>query len=309
MENNSKTNEVFNAGIAAAKSFEIDGVPAVLVPAGANVKTFEELTHRDRPQRTIANKHMRGTQQFLNYYNRFANEESTIYVDVDNAKFRAVIDHFGYSEDTDNGDHIVNYTCPETEEWQFWKKMDKQWMSQDDLSEFLQDHHLQIIKPSPQMFSVQEKDVVFDKLPDGAQMLEIAKTLSVNSDSAITSGKNMHNGAMKFEYNENINGVAGAKGEFEIPTYFVIGVELFKDGNAYLILCRFKYRKDGPKLSLRFEMVRPHKTHEHAVRDVIDQIQNGKLIEQDPEAESKTTTESGVVPGSKMKTGQLYEIV
>ena len=306
MENTTKTSDVFNAGIAAAKPFDIDGIPAVLVPHGAQVKTFEELLTLDAPRRTISNKQMRTTQQFLNYFNRFANEESTIYVDVDNAKFKAVIDHFGYGGHTDNADHVVNYTCPETKEWEFWKKMNEQWMSQDQLSEFLQDHHLQIIKPSPEMFSVPEKDVVFDKLPDGTDMLEIAQTLSVTSASAITSGKNMHNGSMKFEYNEEINGTAGVKGNFEIPTYFVIGVELFKDGNAYLILCRFRYKKEGPHLKLRFEMVRPHKTHEHAVRDVINQIQNGKPAPPDSTDETAAPTTE---PGTFMKTGYLYEIV
>lgn len=305
MESN-KTSEIFNTGMMAGKSFEIEGVPAVLVPAGAKVETFENLLVRDKPLRTVASRQMRTTQQFVDYFNRFANDESTIYVDVDKASFRGVIDHYGYDLNTNNSDHIVNYACPETKEWEFWKKMDGQWMSQDQLSEFLQDHHLQIIKPSPDMFSVPEKDVVFDKLPDGADMLEIAQTLSVTSASAITSGKNMHNGSMKFEYNEEINGTAGAKGNFEIPTYFVIGVELFKDGNAYLILCRFRYKKEGPHLKLRFEMVRPHKTHEHAVRDVIDQIQNGKPAPLDSTDETEVPTTE---PGTFMKTGYLYEIV
>ena len=302
MEKKAETKEVFNAGLSAAKAFEIAGVPAVLVPEGASVSTFEKLLTRDKPLRTVANPTLRSTQQFVDYFNRFANEDSTIYVNVDAAKFKGVIDHFG-ANDTNNGEHTLTYTCPETEEWQQWKRMNSEWMSQEQLSEFLQDHHLQIIKPTPEMFKVQEQDVVFDKLPDGAKMLEIAQTLAVTSNSAITSGKNLHNGAMKFEYNEDIEGRAGAKGEFEIPTYFVIGVELFKDGKAYLILCRFRYRKDGPNLRLRFEMVRPHKTHEHAVRDVINQIQNGKTVE-DPETGEITVDER-----TKMKCGHLYEIV
>ena len=300
---NTETKDIFNAGLSAAKSFEIEGVPAVLVPEGATVKTFDELTERYTPLRTKACRTMRTTQEFLNYYNRFANDESTIYVDVENAKFKGVIDHYGFDNATDNQDHTVIYTCPETDEWQNWKNKNGKWMSQDELSEFLQDHCLQIVKPTPEQFTVQEHDVVFDKLPDGAQMVQIAQTLSVTSNSAITSGKNMHNGAMKFEYNEDIEGRAGAKGEFEIPTYFVIGVELFKDGRAYLILCRFKYRKDGSRLAIRYEMVRPHKTHEHAVRDVINHIKNGNTITDVATGEEATET------GTKMITGYIYEIV
>lgn len=297
MTDKTDTQTALAAGIALAKPFEIQGVPAVLVPENATVKTFESLL--PAPLRTTQQVQVRSTEHFIAYFNRFASDNSTIYATVDSAKFKGVIDHHGNGL-TDNSDHSVVYTCPETEEWQNWKKNSGEWMTQTAFAEFLQDHHLQIIKPTAEQFEPDELDVVFEKLPNGARMIEVAKTLEVNSKSAITSGQNLHNGSLKFEYNEDITGTAGgANGSFEIPIYFVIGVELFKDGKGYLILCRLKYRKQGPELKLQYELIRPNKTHEAAVKDVIEHIRTGKT---DPET-------GEIIDSSGMEKGYLYEVV
>lgn len=297
MEKQTDIQAAITAGQAMGKPFNVEGVEAVLIPEGSQLKTLEHLQELDHPRRIKRTITTRSADQFVSYFNRYANYDSTVYVDVDDAQFTGEIDHHG--ELATHNDHKVVYTCPETDEWKRWKRLSNEWLSQELFAEFLQDQHLQIYKPTGAEFQPEEMDVVFDNLPDGARMLEIAKTLQVTSNSSITSGKNMHNGSMKFEYNDDVDGRAGAKGEFEIPTYFVIGVELFKDGKGYLMLCRLKYEKRGSEIKLRYELVRPHKTHERAVRDVIERIRDGKV-----------DTESGeLIEGSGIKTEYLYEVV
>lgn len=295
--NNAK--EILNAGTALAKPFEIANVPAVLVPEGAGVQTFEKLLELDHPRHTQKIVKTRNTEQFINYFNRFCNGDSSIYINVDDATFTGIIDHHG-TDTPAYGYHNVTYACPETKEWQAWQNNNEKWMSQTAFAEFLEEHHLQIFKPSPEQFKPEELDVNFDKLPDAAHMLEIASTLEIRSKSNIKSGQNLRNGAIKFEYIDEVEGSAGAKGEFEIPTYFVIGVELFKEGKGYLILCRLKYRKQGPDISLRYDLVRPHKTHEHAVQDIIDRIKNGAP---DPENDGE------FLPSTNAETQHIYEII
>lgn len=293
-QNNIKA--AIEAGQALGQPFEIEGVPAVMIPTGAKLETLERLQELDRPRRVKRIVTVRSADQFVSYFNRYANEDSTVYVNVDNATFSGEIDHHG--KQAAHGDHLIKYTCPETKEWQRWKQEDSTWMGQTEFAEFLQDQHLQIYKPTPEEFQPEELDVAFDKLPDATRMLEIAKTLEITSKSNVTSGQNLQNGAIKIEYTDEVEGRAGAKGEFEIPVYFVIGVELFKEGKGYLMLCRLKYRKEGPIIKLRYELVRPHKTHERAVRDVIERIRDGE------------TDETGaLIEMSGVATEHLYEVV
>lgn len=294
------TEAAIAAGQLLGKSFIIEGtdVPAVMVPRDGNLKTLENLQELDKPRHIKATRQLRNVDDFIEYHNRFSNDESTILVEVDKANFISILDHHSPTE-AQHGYHKAEYRCPETDEWQNWKEMDKKGMSQEEFASFLESNHLQVIKPVSGQFTPEELDVVQDKLPTGTDMLEIAKTLQITESSNITAATNLHNGAVKIDYQEEINGNAGANGSMEIPTYFVIAPQLFKDGQRYLILCRFKYRKRGPKLALYYELVRPHKSHEAAVKDVINAIRFGRT-----EGEGEATTE---YPG--MARGHLYEVV
>lgn len=298
MNEHNNIEAALKAGQAMAKPFEVEDVPAVLVPEGAKLETLEHLQELKHPRHIQKTQTVRSVDDFINYFNRFANIDSSIYAQIDNAKFTGVIDDNGATPAF--GKHQVIYTCPQTDEWKAWQAQDKEWMSQERLAEFLEDNHLQIIKPSPEAFKPEELDVVHDKLPDAAHMLTIAASLEVSSNSSIKSAAKLTNGAVKIEYVEDVEGKAGANGELEIPAYFVIGVQLFKGGNGYLILCRFKYRKIGGEVMLRYELVRPHKTHEVAVQDVLRMIRDGKP---NPDKEGE------FLEGTAANTQHVYEVV
>ncbi len=300
MNEHSNIQAAIDAGQAMSKPFEVEGVQAVMIPGGAKLETLEHLQELDRPRHIKNTVEVRSADEFVSYFNRFANEDSSIYINVDKARFEGVIDHHGKQASFAN--HKVIYCCPETDEWQSWKKYSEVWMDQEQFATFLEDHHLQIFKPTTDQFKPEELDVVHEKLPDAARMLDTAKTLEVTSGSSIKSGQNLHNGTIKIEYVDEVEGRAGVNGEFEIPVYFVIAVDLFKDGKGYLMLCRLKYRKEGPSIRLRYELVRPSKTHEHAVQDVIARIRDGKP---DPDPEN----DGQCLENTRANTPFIYEIV
>lgn len=288
-----------DAGANLGKPFEVEGVQAVLIPADAQLKTLEHLQELSAPRRICDTREFRNVDHFIEYHNRYATDYSTVMADVDSASFTSILDYHNEAGKPGNRDHQAKYRCPETEEWRTWKDANKRKMDQESFATFLEENHLQIHQPEPGEFTPEELDVIVEKLPSGTDMLEIAKTLMVMEKSNITSATNLHNGAIKIDYQEEINGTAGANHSTEIPTYFLIAPQLFKDGKRYLILCRFKYRKSGSNLQLWYELVRPHKSHEAAVKDVIDAIRNGRT---EGEGEDET-----VYPG--MARGHLYEVV
>ncbi|WP_417534164.1 DUF2303 family protein [Marinobacterium stanieri] len=301
MEKQTDIQAALDAGMLIGnQTIDINGVPVVLLPEGAKAETLEHL--RDTPRRIKTSRALRTVEDFIAYHNRYANQDSTILADIDAGKFTSLLDYHHSNGEAQNCDHVATYTCPETSEWQAWKRQSNNWMGQTDFAEFLQDNHLQIYKPKAGEFTPEELDVVLDKLPDSTTMIEIAATLEVTSNSKVTSGQNLHNGAMKIAYTDEVDGRAGANSEIEIPTYFLLGIQLFKGGAHYMILARLKYRKDGPTIKLRYELVRPHKAHERAVLDVITRLR-GEAPKKD--AEGNPTEET--LPG--IATGHIYEIV
>lgn len=296
-ELNSGVDAALQAGMALAETKTVNGVPVAMVPKGAELQVLDKLL--DAPRFINEEVPARSVESFLGYYNRFANPDSTIMAEIDKAKFTGVLDYHGAGSGPAKGKHRVTYCCPETEEWEKWKGADGDRMTQEEFATFLEDNHLQIYRPSAAEFQPEELDVKLDALPSGTDMLEIARTLQVHEKSNITSATNLQSGAIRIDYQEDINGTAGAKGQFEIPKYFVITPQLFKDGKAYLLLCRLKYRKAGPSVQLWYELVRPAKVHEAAVKDVVDHICNGK-----------TDAETGeLIAGSGMGQGFLYEVL
>jgi uncharacterized protein YfdQ (DUF2303 family) len=300
VEEINNTQAAINAGIAMAKPFEINGRPAVMLPEGGSLKLLPELM--ETPERIKKTVNLRTIEAFIEYHNRYSNADSTIFANIDEGRFQSVLDYHTAPDFADNCDHIAVYTCPETREWQEWKAKSEEWMSQESFAIFLQDHHLQIFKPTPDEFKPEELDVVLDKLPDSTRMIEIAKTLQVTSESKAISGQNLHNGAMKISYTDEVDGRAGPNSDIEIPTYFLLGIQLFKGGKHYMVLCRLKYRKDGPSIRLRYELVRPYKAHERAVLDVITRLKGETKV---LDAEGKPTEEC--LPG--IDRGHIYEIV
>ncbi|SEG15963.1 DUF2303 family protein [Marinobacterium lutimaris] len=300
METLTDVQSAINAGMTMGKVFEINEYPAVMVPEGAQLKVLPELM--PRPERIKKSVQLRTIEDFIRYHNRYANKDSTVFANIDTGSFKSVIDYHEAPCFADNCDHTANYTCPETNEWASWKRHSGDWMKQNEFAEFLQDNHLQIYKPKEEEFKPEELDVVVDKLPDSTTMIEIANTLQVTSESKVTQGQNLHNGAMRISYTDEVDGRAGPNNEIEIPTYFLLGIQLFKGGNHYMILCRLKYRKEGPSVRLRYELVRPHKAHERAVLDVIKRLRGETPVK---DADGKPTEET--LPG--IEQGHIYEIV
>jgi uncharacterized protein YfdQ (DUF2303 family) len=85
---------------------------------------------------------------------------------------------------------------------------------------------------------------------------------------SVTFGQaqNLHNGMVEFNYVEE--GDKGGAGSFKLPEIIKLGMAPFRDGNAYAMDARMRYRcgKDG--LSLWYELVRPDLVLESAVKDV-----------------------------------------
>jgi len=243
-----------------AKPFEINGTPMLVIPEGYKLEALED--HREKPLLTNQNTTHTTAESFIAYFNRFANNNSVIFIDKDKATFKAVIDYHSYNE-PDNTDHTSLFALKKTPEWDNWLNNNKKTMNQEDFGRFIEDNLEEIIEPT------------------GATMLEIALSIQAKTDTKFTSSQRLDNGQIQLQYHEEINGTAGTKGELKIPQTFIIGLKLFEGGEPYRIEARLRYRIKEGNLALWYELIRPHKTVDANIKDtttlIADSILSGHI--------------------------------
>lgn len=253
------TQAAINAGLALAKVLDINGTPAVLLPQGAQMAIQHDM--RDHPQRIHQAVALHDAESFIDYYNRFALDASTIYCDLRKGTFRAIIDYHDGEAGNESVpgwcQHTAAYTCPKTPEWVAWLACNNQKMDQVGFGRFIEDRVPEIVTP------------------DGATMLEIALSLRARTKVNFERATRLDNGQTQLTWHEDIEGRAGAKGQLDIPETIELGMQLFDGGHAYSLQARFRYRINEGQLAMWYELIRPEKAHETAIRDIVEMIKKG----------------------------------
>lgn len=247
---------------AEHKHFDIESadtnIPAVLVPEGFSLKTFED--HRASPLRVKSVIETDTVAAWLSYWNRFSDVNSTALFDLPAAKLAGYIDYHEAVGEARWLEHQVIYQCPMTPEWKRWKDHSGKPMDQIAFARFIEDAIPDITDPT------------------GADMLEIAKSLTVHNKVNFRQAIRLDNGETQFTYEENIEGQAGPKGQLKIPQTITLGIRLFDGGPGYSVEARFRYSIKDAKLAMWYDLVRPERVHEAAVMDIYQAIQDGMKI-------------------------------
>jgi len=256
----SNTQAAINAGkLLAMKPFEVAGTPMIIVPDDHVLKTLNEL--RSTPKRISEHTSHTTAQSFIEYYNEFASENSVIFIDENGPAFNAVIDYHG--DEPGWNEHKAKFHLKPTVEFGNWHGHDKEWMAQERFGQFIEENLEEIIHPN------------------GAEMLEIALSIQATTETKFSSAQRLDNGQTQLTYIEEINGTAGSKGQLSIPQTFKIGLRLYEGGQAYEIEARLRYRITQGQLSMRYELIRPHKTIQANIDDteklIAEKISAGKI--------------------------------
>lgn len=242
------------------KAFEINGTPYVMVPSGCELVGQPQL--RDAPERIIANVELHTAAAFVAYYKRFAIPDSVVILDLERARYTAILDYHGMMLEQQHPlpawcQHRAIYQCPQTPEWKLWLAHNGKAMTQTDFALFI------------------EQNVDDIRTPAGAQMLEIVTTLKAKTKVEFSKAIRLADGNNEFTYNEVIDGKAGAGGQLRIPEEITLGIVPFQGGDAYAVQAKFRYRIDSGQLRMWYDLMRPHKVHEAALADITARIAEG----------------------------------
>jgi uncharacterized protein YfdQ (DUF2303 family) len=182
-----------------------------------------------------------------------ANMAPEIYwtADEEKASFCAVLNPSGWA------DHRIDYRPSYAMDWMWWNGGDKKRMSQSDFAQFIEDNAPCIVDPP------------------AADMIEIARSMEAKKKVRFASAIRLSDGQTQFTYEEDLQGTV-MKGAMLIPEQFKIGIQVFVSGERYAVDCRLRYRlEENGRLSMWYEMIRPHLVIEDAVNSVCARIQSG----------------------------------
>lgn len=242
------TESALNAGMLLADVRHVDAEPGAFVslPPGATAHSLEHL--QAAPFRARGTVQVRDAASFSRLIlNRKAPRGLRVYgVMTPSPKFVAVLnDHASYAPGW-RDDRIV-YDCPLSREWKTWTAASGKQMDQVAFAQFIEDNLPDIATPP------------------AADMLEISRTLEAKKKVNFASGLRLSNGEHQITYEEQIEG-ASAKGRLQVPETFSIGIAVLEEGDRYQVEARLRYRiADGGKLTMWYDLLRPHKILEDAV--------------------------------------------
>lgn len=240
-----------NAGMTLCEPKIIEGTHFVMVPPNCKVESLEHL--QLHPSRTRGRTILRDASSFIKMVEREITPATSIYGNHNPPGFVAV-----FNDHSKNGagwrDHTAVFNCPLSVEWTTWKAGDGKSMTQEQFAKFIEDNLPDIANPP------------------AADMLEISRSLEAKKRVNFASGVRLSNGQTELTYEEEISGTA-AKGKLQVPELFTIGIEVLEGGPRYGVDARLRYRiQDGGKLSIWYDLVRPHKVQEDAVKEVWQEI-------------------------------------
>lgn len=253
---------------AALKRLEVrtasytDASPFVILRDENGKEFLEFLTLHDprlHPTRKTGTTALKDAQSFIAYYKMHA-KRSPVYASLDPAQFIAVL-----NDHSENGpgqrDFRAIYKVGHSREWVEWQARNghaKAFTSTEEFALFLEDNSPDIIDPAPSV------------------MIELALNFRVRQDVAFADARRLQDGHTNIAYHNLVTAdAAGKAGTINIPETFLIEVPIFEGLNApkWRISARFRFRLRDGKLTIWYELIRPHKVVEEAFKALWVEIQ------------------------------------
>lgn len=229
----------------------------VNLPAGYQQKDITSLVEhaRDTPFRKRGTVALGDVPSLIAYCkDQAGTHDGYIYADPDARCITAVFNDHRHADYAGWRDHRATFVAEFTPEFKLWMQGNKAQKSQTDFAEFLEDNLA---------------DLQGD---DAALLLNVATTIQATSGINFASARRLQDGQTQLTYNEIIDAKAGADGALKIPQTFTLGLRIFKNGDAYKLTARLKYRLGGGAVKFWYELERPERAVEDAFMGYVAEV-------------------------------------
>ena len=228
------------------------GQPGVytVVPKDYKVEDLESFL--PRPLRIKQGVTIQDADSFINYAKEFMTGATLIFFDVTNEAFVAAFEYHEISKPSWN-EHTASFKPRRSVEFETWMGSNRKQMTQVEFARFLEDTQPDIVEPP------------------AAELLQVALTFEATTKAEFSSGVRLNNGQIQFTFNQEVRGTA-QKGTIEVPSEFVLGIPIHVNGPAYRMAVRLRWRLNEGKVVFWYEIVRPHRLIEHALKEISQKI-------------------------------------
>lgn len=249
----------FPAALAAGAALGTPQSPLVdekagvftVVPKGYELKSLEE--YLPSPLRIKQNVLLHDADSFIAYVIAFKLPAvSRIFFDGEDEEFNAILDYHE-AQTPAWCNHTATFKPRRSVEFETWMGANRKHMTQVDFARFLEENMPDVVDPN------------------SADLLQVALTFEAKKSVEFSSGVRLNNGQIQFQYDEVVRGTA-QKGTIEIPEQFVLGIPIHVNGPAYRIPVRLRWRLQEGKVIFWYEVVRPHRFIEDALKEIRDRI-------------------------------------
>jgi len=227
---------------------------AVVIPPGSEEHIFDFEPFAAHPARRRGRFAFHDAASFAVYVGRHMTEDSLVVGDIEHHKIEAALDGHGVNDDIAGWhQHRAAFDLRPTKPWLTWNKYNGQQMGQTDFASFIEDNLPDIVEP------------------EGATILEIAKTLHIKNNVNFKSAIRLDTGEQQFTFEDNHTARAGA-GMVAIPNTFVLGLQPFEGSETYKVTARLRYRLNEGRLTLGYALVRPDRVQDDAFGSIVGEI-------------------------------------
>lgn len=238
---------------------------------------FDE--YRITPKRRQGTATLLSLSSFIDHVNRFSDADTVIFADNNRSapSLTAVLDYHRVGADGDPrfGKHRSAFAYPLSDEWRAWQKMNAEPMKMVDFAAFLEDRIIDVM-PSAFVSLTEEAKLFVDTLggmgrvADPAKLMQLATEMQVFESSVVRSANNLSTGEGAIEFQTEHMDAQGQK--LIVPSLFVLGIPVFKNGPVYQVIARLRYRKTGGSIVFFYELWRTDRVFDHAFDESVDRV-------------------------------------
>lgn len=238
-------------------------------------KFIEEM--REKPKRRKGTLTAYDLESFVALTNGFKSENSVMFgtTSVTETSFTAALKSVlnfdpasPNNTEADNGDHVVGYAFPLSNELKVWLGKNKTPFNAKEFAEFLEDNIADLIIPKVDGFKTQFGDER-PAFASPSKIFELSRGIEVRVDEKVSNYFRNADGSFNLQYTQENKDAAG--NALKLPEWFCLGVPVFDGGEVYQIPMRLKFRVKEGQVAWSFDMYRKNDTFNAAFADACDQ--------------------------------------
>lgn len=236
--------------------------------------------YRTQPQSRAGTANFTAIESLIEHINRFKDEDSALFAvdDRQHPSITAVLDYHcaGSKGEPRHGAHRSDFAFPLSDEWQAWSKQDGEAMSMGEFAAFLEDRIIDVLD-TPSEADLSEDLRRFVGTVGGAiaspnKLIELSVGLKVNDNSVVKQAVNLASGEAQIQFvSEHVDDQGQP---LKVPNLFLIAIPVFKNGPAYRIAARLRYRKTAAGLTFFYQLWRADRTFDHSFQEACVRVRD-----------------------------------